>query len=231
MIMYLKCSNNNRATTVVESFDSAIQTYGIPDRIRSDRGGENIDVWRVMLSYHNNECSVIVGSSTHNERIERLWRDVRTSVVQPFADVFRTLESEATLDALNDIDLFCLHHVFLPRINENLTSFLHGWNNHRISTEHGRTPMQLYVGGLVTEATVGTVPSHGSTLNPGILIPQPNEEVEVPESSFQPCSQLVGAMQAVDPLATCTDFGKSFYLHTVQIVGTHLSGGCNNCQI
>ena len=107
-----------------------------------------MDVWRVMLSHHNNECCVIVGSSTHNERIESLWRDVRTSVVQPFADVFRTLESEDTLDALNDIDLFRLHHIFLPRINENLTSFLHGWNNHRISTEHGRTPMQLYVGGL-----------------------------------------------------------------------------------
>ena len=39
-----------------------------------------------------------VGSSTHNERIERLWRDVRTSVLKPFAEAFRALESEDNLD-------------------------------------------------------------------------------------------------------------------------------------
>ena len=98
--------------------------------MRSDRGGENVDVWRFMLIHHNDECAVMVGSSTHNERIERLWRDVRASVLQPFAEMFRTLESEETLDPVNDIDLFCLHHIFLPRINENLNSFTHGWNNH-----------------------------------------------------------------------------------------------------
>ena len=36
-----------RAITVAESFDSAIHTYGIPDRVRSDRGGENVDMWRL----------------------------------------------------------------------------------------------------------------------------------------------------------------------------------------
>lgn len=186
---------------------------------------------RFMLSHHNDESCVIVGSSTHNERIERLWRDVRTSVLQPFTETFRSLESEDSLDPLNDIDLFCLHHVFLPRINENLTSFSHGWNNHRISTEHGRTPMQLHVGGLVTEPAADTIPTNAATTaNTSVLIPEPCQHVEVPESSFKPCSQLLAAMQTVNPLATCIDFGKSFYLHTVQIVGTHLSLGCGNCQ-
>ena len=64
------------------SFDSAIGKYGIPTRVRSDHGGENVDVWRFMVSHHNNESCVTVGSSTHNERIERLWRDVRTSVLK-----------------------------------------------------------------------------------------------------------------------------------------------------
>ena len=86
MITFLKCSNNNRAITVAESFDSAIDVYGIPNGLRSDRGGENVDVWQYMVTYHNDESSVIVGSSTHNERIERLWRDVRTGVLQPFAE-------------------------------------------------------------------------------------------------------------------------------------------------
>ena len=91
--------------------------------------------------------------------------------------------------------------------------------------------MQLHVGGLITESTAGTVSSHPTpTLSASILIPEPREHVEVPESSFQPCSQLLSAMQVVDPFATSTDFGKSFYLHIVQIVGTHLSNGCSNCQ-
>lgn len=180
MITYLKCANNNRAITVVESFESAVSTYGIPTRVRSDCGGENVDVWRFMLSHYNDESCVTVGSSTHNERIERLWRDVRTSVIQPFAQTFRELESEGTLDPLNDIDLFCLHHVFIPWINENLTSFTHGWNNHRISTEHGRTPMQLHVGGLITEPAAGTISTRAtSSLSAGILIPEPREHVEV----------------------------------------------------
>ena len=59
--------------------------------------------------------------------------------------MFRILESEDTLDPLNDIDLFYLHHIFIPQINENLMSFTCGWNNHQISTENGQTPMQLHL--------------------------------------------------------------------------------------
>ena len=233
MVTFLRCATNNKAVTVANSFIDAINTYGIPDRLRSDLGGENVDTWRIMMNYHNDQSSVIVGSSTHNERIERLWRDVRSSVLQPFAEMFRLLESEDTLDPLNDIDLFCLHHIYLPRINQNLNSFSHGWNHHRISTQGGRTPMQLHVVGLLTEAPAVTVPSHvPSTLNPGILIPESNEAVEVPESTFQPCIQLIQAMEVVNPLATnLSDFGKSLYLRTVQIVGTHLSNGCDDCIV
>lgn len=157
-----------------------------------------------------------------------------TSVIGLFAEAFRGLEEDNSLDRLNDIDLFCLHYIYLPRINESLTSFTHGWNNHRISTEHGRTPLQLHVVGLLTEdqAPINAVPSFiSSTLNPGILLPEPNEGVDVPESSFEPCETLVRAMEVVDPLNNVTDFGKTLYLSTVNIVGTHLSAGCDNCTI
>ena len=96
--------------------------------MRSDHRGENVDVWQFMVSHHNNESCVTVGSSTHNERIERLWRDVRTSVLKPFTEAFRALESEDNVDPLNDIDLFCLYHIFILQINENVTSFTHSWN-------------------------------------------------------------------------------------------------------
>ena len=76
-IMYLKCANNNKASTVVSFFSSAVNLFGMPDKIRSDKGGENTDVWRYMLHYNNmDSLCIVTGSSTHNERIERLWCDV-----------------------------------------------------------------------------------------------------------------------------------------------------------
>lgn len=42
-----------------------------------------------MIAAKNGSLScVITGSSTHNERIERLWRDVHRSVVRVFAETF-----------------------------------------------------------------------------------------------------------------------------------------------
>ncbi len=110
-IPFIQCASNNRASTVLAAFQSGVQTFGLPERVRSDHGGENIDVWRFMLSNHNGDPScVVTGSSTHNERIERLWRDVHRCVIH-FADTFRYLESEELLDTLNEVDLFSLHYV------------------------------------------------------------------------------------------------------------------------
>ena len=39
--------------------------------------------------------------------------------------------------------MFCLHTVFLPRINESLAVFTESQNNHAISTERMQTPLQL----------------------------------------------------------------------------------------
>ena len=66
-----------------------------------------------MLATHNHDYScVLTGSSVHNERIERLWRDVNRCVASHFANIFRTLEREDKLDPLNEVDLYCLHYIF-----------------------------------------------------------------------------------------------------------------------
>ena len=61
-----------------------------------------------------------------------------------FAAVFSSLQSNGVLDPLNIVDLFCLHLVFIPRINQSLIRFQDAWNNHPLSTESNRTPLQLY---------------------------------------------------------------------------------------
>ena len=82
LIMYLKCSANNRASTVYELFLTAVQQYHLPSRVRSDQGRENILVAQHMIEHRGAERnSIITGSSVHsNERIERLWRHVHQSV-------------------------------------------------------------------------------------------------------------------------------------------------------
>ena len=101
----------------MELFRDAVSIFGLSDHVRSCHGDENVDVWRYMLAAHNNNLScVITGSSTHNERVER-WRDVHGCVAAIFSELFTELEMAGILDPLNDVDLYCLHYVFLPRIN------------------------------------------------------------------------------------------------------------------
>lgn len=51
LITYLKCSNNKRSDTVLHAFQEGIQTCGMPQRIRSDRGGENVQVCTYILTH------------------------------------------------------------------------------------------------------------------------------------------------------------------------------------
>ena len=114
MIVYLHCSTNNTADTVSMLFDEAVEEYGLPQKVKTDLGGENSRVWSSMTAAHNhNPSSVITGSSTHNERIERLWNDVRRSVTEEFRCLFYQLEDDGLLNPLNETDIFCLHYVFV----------------------------------------------------------------------------------------------------------------------
>ena len=60
-----------------------------------------------MIEQHNSPSAVIVGSSTHNQRIEHLWRDVHRCVGRIYHDLFTQLEEEGFLDPLNETDLYC----------------------------------------------------------------------------------------------------------------------------
>lgn len=131
-------------------FSDAITKFGLPDRVRSDKGGENVDVWMYTLYYHNMDpSSVIVGSSTHNQRIERLWCDVFRSVGQTFYELLYSLEDEDVLDPLNDVDLFCVHFTILPELARCLNEFVESWNHYCLSTENNLTPEQLYTIGMI----------------------------------------------------------------------------------
>lgn len=78
-------------------------------------------------------------------RIERLWRDVWTSVTHLYYDVLHSLEEEGLLDLSDIVHMFCVHYVFLPRLRDAFHTFTEAWDNHPLKSEGGLTPNQLWV--------------------------------------------------------------------------------------
>ena len=222
-ITFLRCHINNRASTVLSAFREGVEKYGLPTKVRTDHGGENIEVWRMMLDEHEaGESCVIAGSSTHNERFERLWRDVHRSVIVTFGNLFRALEAEGHYDHRNEVDIYCLHYVFVPRINQALSSFVEGWNSHAVSTEGNQTPHQMFIMGLLPSSSNSDSDSDSDSEEGSEAFDlQSNDAVSVPRCSFDPCSQLLQELtNSVDPCLLVVTMEGRYSLSQLEFVVT-----------
>ena len=99
--------------------------YGLPSRVRGDRGSENVDVADFMIANRGEaRGSFLCGRSVHNQRIERLWRDVFSGCTSQYYQIFMYLEEMNLLNPDNDLHLYCLQYIFLPRLNRSLQEFI-----------------------------------------------------------------------------------------------------------
>ena len=166
LITFLEVADNNRAETVLSAFLKAIDEFGLPSRVRMDRGGENIAVAQFMIEHPERgpgRGSAITGRSIHNQRIERLWRDLYSGCISFFYSFFYGLEDKGLLNIDCPLDLYALHYVFIPILQQHLNLFRQGWAHHHMRTERNRSPQQLWMLGLQTA-------SHDSTVISGLNV-------------------------------------------------------------
>ena len=229
MIVYLCASTNNRASTVHSLFMEAVERFGLPSRVRSDEGGENVMVARHMLHYRGTDRgSMITGTSVHNQRIERLWVDLHRSVTLLFYCLFYFLEQHGLLDPLNEVHLFALHYVYMPRLNQALKTFQDGWNHHGIRTANHNSPEQLFVRGALQLHSSGLVAldffqdvGEDYGISSDDPIASSEVAVTIPEERYTLSRANFDQLQAtVNPLHESDNYGVDLYQSALQYLNS-----------
>ncbi|XP_068742975.1 uncharacterized protein [Montipora capricornis] len=230
-IMFLHCSPNNLSETVLSLFLDAVEKDGLwPSRIRVDRGVENVLVCDAIVDARGaGRGSFIAGPSTHNQRIERLWRDVFRCVMHYFYYLFYALEDSGNLNIEDPTNMFALHFVFLPRINKALHEYQETFNHHGIRTANSWSPYQMWMNGMLHD---DNPLSHGDLdEDPDDLVfyghdpqgPSPFDDsdnnvtvspVEIPNQD----DVLLILRQEIDPLKSSTDMGMDIYINALDLV-------------
>ena len=108
--------------------------------------------WSILYVVQEGGASLAVALSITSTS----WRDVFSGCAVMYYDLFHHMENTFILDPGNDVHIFCLHYVYLPRINESLRVFAEGWNNHPLSSQSNLSPLQLWVSGLSRRSTSPT---------------------------------------------------------------------------
>ena len=155
--------------------------------------------------------------------------DMHRCVCELYYRLFYHLENSDLLDPTQEIHLYSLHYIYLPRINRSLSSFREAWNHHRIRTEHNKTPHQFF--------TEGTLHLHSSGLasldfldksygtEDDLVISSPDDEgVHVPENCLTLTDEHFEELQrGVDWNSASQNYGIELYEQAVGVIEQMIS--------
>ena len=136
------------------------------------------------------------------------------------------MEARGLLHSANEVHFYALHYVYLPRINQSLTRFSEGWNNHGIRTAQHQSPYQLFTAGALRLQESGL---HGLDFFTDVddfygveelgLPSESREEVQIPKNRFRLRGDHFSQLQAhLDPLQESPNYGIDLYDRTVEFL-------------
>ena len=91
ILSLLRCSTNNKASTVLSYFTDVVSHWGLPSHVHCGKISESINVVPFIIQKRGAGCSpAMFEKSVHNQHIEHLWKDVFKNVC-PFFMICFTL--------------------------------------------------------------------------------------------------------------------------------------------
>ena len=131
---------------LLQLFQNTVGWYGLPLRVRVDFGTKKVKIASYVLeclAKGINRGSFITGRSVHNGfsvKLVAAWYGItRISSIS---------WKQFLSHPLNEMHLFALHHVCLPRVNKVLAEFTQDWNFHPLESVNNQSLQQLYYSGI-----------------------------------------------------------------------------------
>lgn len=136
------------------------------------------------------------------------------------------MEDTGMLDVDNEIQLFSLHYVYLPRINQQQGDLVQSWNCHPLTSSNCLSPCQLWVRGMIENVSSGYTATDGffgenldlTYLNNMHFPSVESDFVEVNPAITISDDDLESLTSDIQPLRNSESWGIDIYLETISFL-------------